>query len=142
VQPDISVQGSVDPGCKGEHPNAHEQEVGSLDPAPLTQVQFAARVVDRVITRTARTLDQQNGSEHNCRSHPDKKKYVGCHAITGPPQERTIKPSDGQFRRRPVRRGEPRDRTIRCGRDSARLTAPTFGIDNLLSEADDELNNA
>src|SRR5829696_9090740 len=67
-----AFQAPRDANREGQHSNAHEKEVRSLDPAPLTYLHFAARGICRVVTGPKRALDEQDGSEHHSRQNPNK----------------------------------------------------------------------
>ena len=61
-------QAPIDSDGESEHSDRHEEEVGPLDPTPITQLQFAARVVDRVVAGTKRSFDEQDDKEDDGRA--------------------------------------------------------------------------
>lgn len=77
--PDSAIQGPGDTDREGEHADARRKEVRSLDPTPLTELQFAAGVIDRVIAGPTRTLDEDNGRKQCCCRRADKKQCVSHH---------------------------------------------------------------
>jgi hypothetical protein len=61
-------QAPIDTDGESEHSDRHEEEVGTLNPTPISQFQFAARVVDRVVAGTTRSFDEQDDSEDDGRA--------------------------------------------------------------------------
>jgi hypothetical protein len=75
-----------------EDPSRHLEEVCALDPPPIPQLQFTARVVHRVVAATTGPLDKENDQENDRCSDTGHEQRLSGHVITtpGPPPRRVL----------------------------------------------------